>query len=374
MPLIDFEKLYTLSPYALEKKEKNALYAKELAKLTVFHYAHCKEYQKLLDGFSNSFSAHLASKKNIGKEDLFYLEDVPYIPIRLFKNFELKSVEDEAVVKIMTSSGTSGQKVSKIFLDKENITNQTQVLTHILSSYLGKERLPLMFLDTEIVKKDRKMFSARGAGIIGFTPYGRNTLFALNDDMSPNFDKILEFFEKFKNEKVLVFGYTSIIWQHIVKEFEKNNIKYDFKNVVLFHIGGWKKLKDEAVNALEYNRRIKNCFGNVDVYNYYGMAEQLGSVFVECEHAHMHCSNFSNVLTRRTSDFSLCEQGEKGVIQLISLLPTSYPGHSILTEDEGIILGEDDCKCGRKGKYFKIVGRVKKAEIRGCSDTYEHKK
>ena len=43
---------------------------------------------------------------------------------------------------------------------------------------------------------------------------------------------------------------------------------------------------------------------------------------------------------------------------------------NLLTEDEGCILGEDDCPCGRKGKYFKINGRLKNAEIRGCSDTY----
>jgi hypothetical protein len=42
----------------------------------------------------------------------------------------------------------------------------------------------------------------------------------------------------------------------------------------------------------------------------------------------------------------------------------------LLTEDEGIILGEDDCPCGRKGKYFQVNGRLGKSEIRGCSDTY----
>ena len=45
----------------------------------------------------------------------------------------------------------------------------------------------------------------------------------------------------------------------------------------------------------------------------------------------------------------------------------------LLTEDEGVILGEDDCPCGRKGKYFHIHGRIKNAEIRGCSDTYAAK-
>ena len=85
----------------------------------------------------------------------------------------------------------------------------------------------------------------------------------------------------------------------------------------------------------------------------------------------MHSSVFSDILIRRPYDFSIANIGEKGIIQTISLIPESYPGNSLLTEDEGILLGEDDCKCGRLGKYFKIIGRIKNAEIRGCSDTYE---
>ena len=40
----------------------------------------------------------------------------------------------------------------------------------------------------------------------------------------------------------------------------------------------------------------------------------------------------------------------------------------VLTEDLGEIVGEDDCKCGLKGKYFLVHGRTKKAEIRGCGN------
>ena len=76
---------------------------------------------------------------------------------------------------------------------------------------------------------------------------------------------------------------------------------------------------------------------------------------------------------RRAADFSVAGVGETGLIQVSSVLPRSYPGHVLLTEDEGRILGEDDCPCGRKGKYFEILGRVKRAEVRGCSDTYEQK-
>ena len=94
---------------------------------------------------------------------------------------------------------------------------------------------------------------------------------------------------------------------------------------------------------------------------------------MECEYGHLHTSCFSDVLIRRPEDFSLAGKRERGLVEVVSVLPQSYPGHVLLTEDEGIILGEDDCPCGRKGKYFKIEGRIKNAEIRGCSDTYAAK-
>jgi phenylacetate-coenzyme A ligase PaaK-like adenylate-forming protein len=106
------------------------------------------------------------------------------------------------------------------------------------------------------------------------------------------------------------------------------------------------------------------------IHDYYGMVEQTGTIHMECEAGYLHTSEYSDIIVRRTRDFSVCDIGEKGIIQLLSLLPISYPGHSILTEDIGSIYGEDNCNCGRKGKYFKIFGRLKNAELRGCSDTY----
>ena len=76
---------------------------------------------------------------------------------------------------------------------------------------------------------------------------------------------------------------------------------------------------------------------------------------------------FSDILIRDKNFINLGFNKE-GLIQLLSLLPTSYPGHNILSEDVGKIVGEDTCKCGRLGKYFIVKGRVENAEIRGCSD------
>ena len=76
---------------------------------------------------------------------------------------------------------------------------------------------------------------------------------------------------------------------------------------------------------------------------------------MECEGGYMHAPVYSDVIIRNPFDFSLAKFGEKGIIQVLSVLPKSYPGHSLLTEDEGVIIGEDDCKCGRLGKYFKLL-------------------
>lgn len=354
------EELYNLDPYSLKHDEKEQMLFEGLSELTIHHKEHCNEYRKILEA------------QGVDEGCWKSTSDIPFIPVRLFKEFELLSTDRSEIVKTMTSSGTSGQAVSKIFLDRNNTKNQTKTLASIIMSYIGKQRLPLLLLDTEMVKKDRSMFSARGAGIIGFSTFGRNIVYALDSEMTLDIEKVKAFCEEHANETVLMFGYTYMIWQFVVRKLEDAGVQIPFKQVVLFHIGGWKKLKDQAVDTLEYNRRVNAVLGgNVRVHNYYGMAEQLGSVFVECEYGHMHCSNFSDVHIRKPEDFSEAAIGEKGLIELVSLLPTSYPGHALLTEDEGEILGEDNCPCGRYGKYFKIHGRIKGAELRGCSDTYE---
>ena len=48
-------------------------------------------------------------------------------------------------------------------------------------------------------------------------------------------------------------------------------------------------------------------------------------------------------------------------------MPSSYPGHNIITEDIGAIVGK---KINYKinAKHFVVYGRSTKSEIRGCSD------
>ncbi len=346
------------APYSLSREEKRLQFTKYMNDLTKYHSENCPEYSLMLKGLNFS------TRRN------YELSELPFLPVGLFKEFDLISVPREKIVKTMTSSGTTGQQVSKIFLNSETSRAQSRCLSHIISSFIGSKRCPMVILDTELVKKDPRLFSARGAGIIGFSMFGRDVFFALDQDMNLRVEELQNWIADHRSSRIVMFGYTYIVWQFFQQVLQKQRICLDIPSGDLFHIGGWKKLQERSVSAEKFRQDLKQVCGGIHVRDYYGMVEQLGSVFVECEYGHKHCSIFSDIITRRAEDFSQCDFGEVGIIELMSVLPSSYPGHIILTEDEGRILGEDDCPCGRKGKYFEILGRIKQAEIRGCSDTY----
>ena len=50
------------------------------------------------------------------------------------------------------------------------------------------------------------MFSARGAGILGFSIFGTQRIYALNENMELKLDDILSFLQKNKNDRILIFG------------------------------------------------------------------------------------------------------------------------------------------------------------------------
>ena len=108
------------------------------------------------------------------------------------------------------------------------------------------------------------------------------------------------------------------------------------------------------------------------MHNFYGMAEQIGTVFVECEEGFLHAPNAADIVVRDPVTWGVADDGATGVAQVLSALPESYPGHSLLTEDLARVEAVDSCRCGRLGKAVSILGRVPEAELRGCSDTHAH--
>ena len=360
---MNINEILETAPYSLSKEEKHSLLNNRLHELTRKHYEHCESYRRMMNAIG------------LDIHNLPDYEELPFFFFLLFKEFELRSVPKEEVVKTMTSSGTTGQQVSRIYLDRETSSAQQKCLTKIVSHFIGTKRVPMLILDSSAVIKNRNMFSARGAGILGFSMFGSKRQYALDENMELDIDGMKKFLEEHKGETIFMFGFTFMVWQHFYRKLIETGYKPDLTNGILIHGGGWKKLINEKVSPEEYKKSLNEVCGILpeNVHDYYGMVEQTGCIYMECKCGHLHTSVFSDILIRRPYDFSLANIGEKGLIEVVSILPGSYPGHVLLTEDEGMILGEDDCPCGMPGKYFKIEGRIKNAEIRGCSDTYAAK-
>ena len=341
--------------FETNQKEKKKFFSKNLNLLTKFHFKNSTNYRKIL-----SFLDYDHTKT-------YEISKIPFIPVRLFKNFDLLSIKKEKVLKILNSSGTSGNQMSKIFLDKENALNQFKVLQKIMNNILGKDRLPMLIIDKKINNLNRNNFSARIAAINGFSIFGKNHTYLLNKNDEIDYYLLNDFLKKNKGKKFFIFGFTSLIYKNLIKKMLKKKIIFDFNNGILLHGGGWKKLEDIKISNKIFKEKLNKKLNIRNIHNYYGLIEQTGSIFIECKCGYYVASDFSEVLVR-DKNFSSLNVGKKGFLQLMSLLPTSYPGQNILTEDIGELIDEKLCCCNMRGTKFLVHGRLPKAEIRGCSD------
>lgn len=347
----------TKPPFELDAEEKVTLLLHQLNKLTQHHADNCELYQRYL----NAWHSKVGSAES--------LVEIPYLPARAFKELSLKSVDDSSIAKTVMSSGTSGLQ-SRIYLDGRTSIKQSRALSEILKSYLGAKKLPLLIFDAPSMGKKASSFSARSAGSLGFSTFASHTSFALDENLQLDLAAVDQFLAGYGDAEFMIFGFTFLIWQSLVLNKAPDLIKRSMARGRLFHGGGWKKLVSLGISDEVFKAELMARTQLEKIHNYYGMAEQTGSVFIECEYGKMHASKYSEVLIRDQHTLEPMPLGERGVIQVFSTLPESYPGHSILTEDFGWVEPDVLCKCGRHGTAIHIEGRLERAEIRGCSDVY----
>ena len=326
----------------------------ELAALTERHRARSVEYARILAATGHAPGREYAS-----------VAELPWLPVRLFKNLELKSIPDDEVFKVLTSSGTTGE-VSRIYLDKAAAASQTRQLGATVQTVLGPKRLPMLLVDTKAMLKDRRSFSARGAGVLGMSTFGRDHVWALDEEGHVDLGAIRGFLAKHGQAPFLIFGFTYMVWLHLYEVARDHGL--DLSNGILIHSGGWKKLVDQAVSPSSFRAHLAEV-GLVNTHNFYGMVEQIGTIFLEGPSGgSLYCPDFADVIVRDPVTWREQPTGEPGLLEVVSTLPTSYPGHVLLTEDLGMVHGIDDGDW--PGKRFSVLGRLPRAEARGCSDTY----
>lgn len=340
--------------FSIPQADKEALLPPRLIDLVEHHRARCPPYARLLA--ATGWSGAAAS-----------LADIPHLPVGVFKTHELRSVPEAEVFRVLTSSGTTGQRVSRVFIDKDAASLQTRALSATLARVLGGQRLPMLIVDAPGTVRRADSVNARAAGVLGMMTFGRAHRFALDDAMTPDVPAIEAFLARFGGAPFLIFGFTFMVWAYLREPLRAAGL--DLRHGILIHSGGWKKLRDQSVDGATFKARLLDEFGLARVHNFYGMVEQIGSVFLEADDGFLRAPSFADVIVRDPATWAPCPPGQTGVIQVLSTLPRSYPGHSILTEDMGRWYPEDPAASWR-GKRLIVEGRAPAAELRGCGDIH----
>ena len=93
------EELLQLSPYGLPHAEKKKLYEEALTELTEFHRHGCPAYGRFLDVCGCRRGGRFLFQEDGGLEDVkltdtIPLENIPFLPVSVFKEMDLVSVPE----------------------------------------------------------------------------------------------------------------------------------------------------------------------------------------------------------------------------------------------------------------------------------------
>ncbi|MGD0758594.1 MAG: AMP-binding protein [Candidatus Sulfotelmatobacter sp.] len=308
--------------------------------------------------------------------------DLPFLPVAMLKaNPPLSLVGVDEIRKTLTSSATTSQLPSRVVLDSKTARRTTKGVVAIVRDFIGPARRPYLVVDTPDFMGGSTL-GARGAAIQGLQPFASETTYCLKLDAQGEFvldrQKLKEFAEngaKNKNKdqqdsEVLVYGFTSILWNELVKPLLAEKACLNLRGARILHSGGWKRLQDQAVEKSRFNEKLAEVFGcSVDrVIDFYGMVEAVGVIYPDCSEGNKHAPAFGDVIVRNPLTLEPVAAGEHGIVQVCNALPTSFPGNLLLTDDMAQVIALDGCPCGRRGISFRFAGRIPEAELRGCGN------
>ena len=356
--------LLTARPFSLEPAEHHA----RVLRVLQGELAYAAERNPRLRQYLEAWPRNYRAAESIA--------DLPYLPVGAFKaNPPLTLVDPETVIHTLASSATTGQTPSRVALDAPTSRRMVKGVVAIASDFIGSRRRPYLVIDSPETLAALGALGARAAAIQGLRPFATEMVCCLEgsgDAGQPRIDeaRLLGFAEKWREQEVLAYGFTYVIWQHFIAPLREHGIRLRMPHIRVLHSGGWKRLQDQAVTRDAFAAGVAEVFGcSADrVLDFYGMVENVGVIYPDCEYGNKHVPAFAAVIVRDPLTLHPVEEGQQGLVQICSTLPTSFPGFLVLTDDIAEVVRYDGCACGRRGLSFRFVKRVPQAEIRGCGN------
>ncbi len=360
------EALFSARPYSLSREAKASLFLAAMQEAYRHHYAACPAYRRYCE------------RRGFGATHVFSdIAELPFLPVQAFKENAslLRSVDVAQITTRLSSSATSGV-ASSVDIDRVTAKRQVRALAGVISEVLGPKRRPFLVIDVDPRTGGASGLGARSAAVRGFLNLAREATYLMDSTptgaLSLRADDFAAALEKYAagNEPVVVFGFTFVLYVHAVLPLLKAGRKFQLppgSHVV--HIGGWKKLADQQVSKADFEAVMSEVFGvpAASVVDFYGFTEQMGVTYPDGPGGTKFAPAFAEVIIRDPATLAPLPDGKTGLLEFVTPLPHSYPGIAVLTDDLGVITGRGEVN-GWHGTQFRILGRAKAAEVRGCGD------
>ena len=301
----------------------------EAAALELFRFqaAKCKPYSDYLE------------LMGIDPSEVKRIEDIPFLPIELFKSHDIYCADTEPEI-IFTSSNTGGTTPSRHMMASTEVYRRAFTeafeafygkieewsIYGLLPNYLEREGSSLVYMTDELIRR---------AGSGGFY---------LND-----YERLIHDMERDPKPKILL-GVSYALWDVAEQCAPK------LSNTIIMETGGMKGRRKELTKS-ELHDILCRGFGVRSIHSEYGMAELTSQAYSKGEGI-FETPRWMHILVRDVNDpLDHSPAGMRGGIDVIDLANLTSCAF-IRTQDIGRKLDE---------RRFVLEGRIVGSDIRGCN-------
>ncbi len=272
------------------------------------------------------------------------IEDIPFLPIELFKTKEIKTrtSADEVCFK---SSGTTGSQVSKHYVADPQIYRNSFIkgfhkfygpisdycLLALLPSYLERQDSSLIYMVRDLIEQSGHPKS--GFYLDDYELLAR-TLKELDKQGTP----------------VLLIGVSFALFD-LADRYPMSLV-----NTIVMETGGMKGRREEMIRN-ELHDHLKKSWGLREIHSEYGMTEMLSQAYAR-RSGIFYSPSWMRVLIRDPEDpLQILDTENTGGINVIDLA-NLYSCSFIATQDLGKLYPDGG---------FEVLGRFDHSDVRGCN-------
>lgn len=304
---------------------------RELA-LEIYRYqsVHCKPYRDYI--------------KLIGVEDVQKIEDIPFMPIEIYKTHDVYYSTDLSDSELQfTSSGTTGSVQSTHYVKESKIYEKSFLkafelfydraedcnIYALLPSYLEREGSSLIYMIKDLIDR-----SADG----GFFLY--------------NHEELLErLSRRDRTKKTILFGVSFAL----LDMAEAYTVDFN-DEIIVMETGGMKGRRRELPRE-ELHQLLCKSLGVSKIHSEYGMCECLSQSYSNGDGV-FRSPSWMRILIRDIHDpFLLHPNATRGGVNIIDLA-NIYSCSFLQTKDLGVVSHDGS---------FTIEGRMDNSDLRGCN-------